>query len=1231
MIASEIGKRACHPRRRRWTRVALLFTAVAVIAGPLPAQQQAPQSQIDDRTLGEDEQIQRRLDWFYSTRRAGTTSATERAMLRRQGVEQTRRALERQRRERASGIRSQENFWVAKGPSPSTFGGWSFGNVSGRISSFAADWAGGVLYLGTASGGLWKSTNDGLSWMQMFDAAGTMTIGTAAVDPNDSNVIWVGTGENGRGCESYFGIGLLRSADGGASWETRNGNPGSSLEELASFANVVVDPRDSNHIITGGRIRNCVNGSTFTGGLYTSDDGGLNWAKRLSLEVYEIAQDPSVLDVYWAATSNGVFKSTNNGVTWIQQTASGLPSNGVGRTELAIAPSDSNVVYALFATGPAFWRTTDGGATWTQMSSGSQACDGQCWYNMVLRVHRTNPDVVYRGTVHIFKTTNGGTSWSDLSNNWGSSQKVHQDTHHLMMHPTNTDTFYVGGDGGIWKSSNGGSSFINLNGNLNITQFYAIGVDAGNPDVICGGAQDNSSLARTTSDVWSLQAVTGDGFVCHIDSQNPNWAYITSYPSGGYPRVSRSSTGVLGSFFGISAGGSGVIQNDRISWVTPYILDPVTPTTIYLGTHRVYKSVNRGDSWTQVGPPDLTGGSGSLIALEVNRNYPSYVYSGSASGRVWRSTNGGVAWTDISTGLPSRSINDIAADPSDPDRAFAVVGGFNTEHLWEWTASGGWAPLGNGLPNVPANTVLALSDLDVIVGVDTGVFRSTDGGQTVLPMMDGMPEGVVVTDLKYNAQQNLVTAGTYGRGAWQTSLAPVAPILLFDSIEQPPVEIDGDGDANIEPGETWSVRAVLRNAGGETALGVEGRLGTGSPGVTIVDSTPVGFGDIPGGVAAPSIDSVSFIVDPTFNCGESIVFDIFDLTSTNPPNSYADRSAAFSLTVIDGFEPPVPVNKLDEDFDPNPASGWTHEAGYENIPLCLLFHDEWQFASKGVDHGDSYHCGNGPGGTHGTLDYAWLYHGGRDSQSGPGIDLPAEATSATLTLVHWYDTSAGAAGGQVLIDGDDNDQDAYVTLEPNGGYPGGVLATNACNAMQGKQAFQGSSGGWVTSTFDLSPYVGRRIYLAFVFASGWLSSTGEGWYIDQVKVDSEEHGDPVCQVTQWPGSVPATVFLDYVSSDNIEVSWDGSCNGDALTSQAYSIQVGDFDLLNSTGTYSHAPLDGHCDLTSPTVITPGAGSEYYLLIPNEGGHDGGGGMDSAGTPRPATNNTCGLRRVTACL
>ena len=166
-----------------------------------------------------------------------------------------------------------------------------------------------------------------------------MTIGTVAVDPNDPNVIWVGTGENNRGCESYFGIGLLRSPDGGATWELRNGTDFATLDDMASFANVIIDPRDSNHIITGGRIRGCADGSGPPGGIYTTNDGGQAWIARLAnTEVYEIAQDPAVLDIYWAATSRGIYKSTDNGVTWDLQTASGLPNGSVGRTELAIAP-----------------------------------------------------------------------------------------------------------------------------------------------------------------------------------------------------------------------------------------------------------------------------------------------------------------------------------------------------------------------------------------------------------------------------------------------------------------------------------------------------------------------------------------------------------------------------------------------------------------------------------------------------------------------------------------------------------------------------------------------------------------------------------------------------------------------------------------------------------------------------------------------------------------------------
>jgi hypothetical protein len=1217
--------------------VAASVVFLLLAAPPLPAQQgggQAQQSRIDDRRLGEEEQILRRHEWFFGSRRAGAESVEDLARLRREGVQATRNAIASQRLRRAAGVDSGQNFWMPLGPAPSTFGGWTFGSVSGRVSSIAADWAGGTLWVATASGGLWKSANDGLSWTNTFDSVGTMTVGTVAVDPNDPNVIWAGTGENNQGCESYFGIGLLRSADGGLTWEARNGSGATSLDELASFANVIVDPRDSDHIVTGGRIRGCADGSSTSGGIFTSNDGGLTWTERLAnRQVYEIAQDPAVLDVFWAGTSEGVFKSVDNGVTWTLQTASGLPSGSPGRTELAIAPSDGNTVYALFSGGgSSFWRTTDGGASWTQMSTGSDACDGQCTYNMVIRVHNTDPNIVYRGTVHVFKTLDGGLSWTDLSNNWGSSQKVHQDTHHLLMDPNDADTFWVGSDGGVWKSTDGGSSFLNRNGNLNITQFYAIGVEWNDPGTACGGAQDNSSLARTTSNTWDLQAVTGDGFVCHFNPQDENYAYITSYPSGGYPNVWRSTSGVFGSFSDITGAGSGVINGDRSNWVTPYILDPADPNVMYLGTHRVYRSDNHGSSWYRVGPDDLTAGSGSLVALEVNRSYPDVVYSGSASGRVWRTADGGGTWTDLTAGLPGRSVNDIAADPMNPGRAFAVLGGFNTDHVFEWNEGSGWTPRGSGLPNVPTNTVLMLTDTDVLVGTDTGVFRSYDGGQTWQPYMDGFPEGVPVTDLKYNQLQNLITAGTYGRGAWQVSIDPVHPIVVFDSIELPLLETDGDGDGDVEPGETWEVRPVLRNGGGETALAVQARLQTSTAGVTILDPTSRGFGDVAPGATVPSQTGFAFTVDPSVPCGVTVVFDVVDITSANPPNAHADALAAFSVEVNGGFEPPVTTTPLDDDFDPNPLPDWTHELVNPNIVQCwnFPFFDEWHVDSKDAAHANSYHAGAGPGGTYARRNYAWLYYGGKDSGNGPGIDVPAGALGATLTLTHWYDTALGEDGGQVAIDAVEDDQDVYTTLDPVGGYPGGVLDGSNCNGLGGQNAFHGSSGGWVTSTFDLLPYVGKRVYLAFVFGSDNRVATGEGWYIDDVLVEVQQNGAAICDVTEWPGSVPANVSFSLVAPGTVEATWGDACNLGAVPGQTYSVQSGDLDTLHASGTYTHAPVDGLCDQTSPHTFGAGAGNEYYLVLPNLGGREGGGGTDSSGASRPQGAGTCGPQREAAC-
>lgn len=1221
------------PRRLR-PASALALALLSLVSAPFTrAAESSPlPTTLVDRERGEDEQIRARLEWFLSTRRAGIESVGEMRALRAAAVKELRSAMAQQREERAKGLDAPTNFWSPVGPSSSNFGGWAFGRVSGRLTAIAKG-ADGALYVGGGAGGVWKSTNDGLSWTPLFEAAGTMAVGAIAVDPSEPAVLWVGTGDYNSGCEGYFGIGILRSTDGGASWQARNG-AGGTLESASAFSAIVVDPRDGEHVVAGVTRRGCATGAGGAGAIYTTDDGGANWTERLGgVEVHGLAQNGQNRDLWWAATSSGIYRSTDNAVSWVKQTASGLPSSNTGRTEVALAPSDGNYVYAIFSDGsgtdPEVWRTTTGGGSWSKMSSGGSACDGQCWYNMTLAVDASNPNTVYRGTILLFKSTNGGASWNQLINGWGGAQQVHQDIQELLIDPSAPNTLYVGSDGGLWKTEDAGASFLERNANLSLAMFYAIGMHPTAVGTVCGGAQDNSSLARVASDVWDLQAVTGDGFVCHIDPADPNHAYITSYPSGGYPNVSRSTSGLFGSFYGITGSGSGIIGGDRVNWVTPYILDPVTPSTLYLGTHRVYKSIDHGTRWEPVSG-DLTGGSGEVLALEVNRNYPAVVYAGTTSGRVWRSADAGVKWVEITAGLPARSINDIAADPTHPGRAFAVVGGFNTEHLWEWNEGLGWTARGAGLPNLPANTVLLLESQTVFVGNDVGVFRSLDGGESFTPFMEGLPQGNVVTDLKYVPALDTMTAGTYGRGAWQVSLDPVAPILLFDSLELPLVEVDGDGDGNVEPGETWQVTPRLRNVGGLAAQGVTARLSTLTPGVWPESPDVRGFGDIPGGELAGPESPFRFVVGPEFTCGGAIVFDLREITANGEPGSFPDIERAFTVTVVNNYEPPIPTTWLDDDFDPAPAGNWTHQAVNPGIFGCQLgYKDEWKIATKDAAHQNSYHCGLGPGSSYSRSNYAWLHYGGKDSAGGPGIDLPADAHAARLTIVHWYDTQAGFDGGQVAIDAVSDGADAFQTIDPVGGYPGTLSATTFCNPLQGKVAFTGNSAGWKATTFDLTAYLGRKIYLAFIFASDTVNSVDEGWYVDSVVVETEVLGAPVCQFTLWPGVVPPTATFARTGGE-VTASWEEACNAGSVPGQAYAIQAGPLDPLAAGGVYGHAPLGGDCQRTSPSTFTPASGNEYYLVVASEGGREGSAGRDSFGIDRPQGPVPCGTRREGVC-
>jgi hypothetical protein len=754
-------------------RAVLVALALMVGLGATAALAQEQKKIPGDKRRGEEREIRMREEWFDLQRALDKelTAGKQRA-----------RAVEEQILAMAQpGLAAVPGSWAPVGPSPMTMPGWAMGRVAGRVSALmVSPTSESVMFLGTASGGLWKTTDGGANWNAVFDSVGTQTIGALAIDPNDANRLWVGTGEQRQKCSDYFGMGLFQSLDGGATFTDRNGS-GSSALGLSNVTAVAVKPGDSNLILAGGP-GECVGGAFAAGGLRRSTDGGATWALVLAGPTNDVIFDPLSPNVVYAAVGSGstdpnggLYRSTDSGATW-SALSNGVPTGAAaGRTRLAMAPTNRQVLYALVnrsAGGTGLYRTVDGGTTWTLRNN--SACDGQCTYNLTLDVSPTTSDTVIVGAVRIYRSTDGGTTLSVLTTTWGSSQKVHQDTHVVRYSRTNGSRFWVGSDGGLWRTDDAGTNYSNLNANLNITQFYDVAVHPTNSGLILGGSQDNSSERRSTSSVWDVVTITGDGFTNAWDPGNTNYAFIESYPTSTGPNIYRSTTGGgVNSFSGI--GRSGISSGASVfPWKTEFVVMNSGATSyIITGSSHLYRANARSNSvrWTAI--------SGNLAASVLSSLGPlpsGVLYAGFQNGKVFRTSNAyatTVTWTDVTGGLPSGWVSDLAVDPADSQRVFATRSVFGGNKLYGSTTGGTtWTALGSGLPDVPANTVAIdpLAPQRLFVGTDLGVYVSEDGGATFVPQMTGMPLGAVVTDLEIDDFPHLLTAGTYGRGAWQLTL-----------------------------------------------------------------------------------------------------------------------------------------------------------------------------------------------------------------------------------------------------------------------------------------------------------------------------------------------------------------------------------------------------------------------------------------------------------------------------
>lgn len=673
-----------------------------------------------------------------------------------------------------TGLSATTHVWQELGPAPITSA-----NYAGRISAVVTSHSDqGVLYVAGADGGVWRSDDGGAAWTALFTDTPTTSVGALALDPDDHDVIYAGTGEANYANHSRYGLGLLKSTDGGEHWRLH----GSDVFAGRCFSRLVVSPDDSQTLFAaitraGGFPELAAAkehpGATGDLGVFRSEDGGRSWTHLAGglpdVSATDLAIDPSDGQRLLAAIGrvqgdpgNGIWRSTNGGDNWTRVTT-GLPAPAsMGRISLAIAPSDSSRAYALIArpsdsTGGGAstlgaYRSDDGGGSWTSLPVGAVQSFG--WYYSLVTIDPSNPDTVFFGGLSLRRSTNAGASFATVT------------PPHVDMHAGAWDVtgrLIVGDDGGVHRSTNLGNSWVPLNEGLGTVQFYAgLSIDPNAPGRIFGGTQDNGTNRREPDGSGWVQVLGGDGGWTLIDPTDSSRVFAEFQGSG---NLYRSTNG--GSSF--SFVGNGIASSDRNAFLPPYAMFPTNSSRMLYGTHRVYRSLNGGSSWTPLSG-DLTTGVGAIRALAISPADSSVFWVATNDGNLQISTNGGSNWQLVQSGLPGwpRTTREIVPHPTEPLTAYLAVAAFGESQVQRTTDGGqSWVALDAGLPDIPVNVVYLRPGPpeQLFAGTDAGLLVSGDDGETWQPFGTGLPPAPVI-DIRQSSAGRMVVS-TQGRGVWE--------------------------------------------------------------------------------------------------------------------------------------------------------------------------------------------------------------------------------------------------------------------------------------------------------------------------------------------------------------------------------------------------------------------------------------------------------------------------------
>lgn len=675
---------------------------------------------------------------------------------------------------------SNNGNWQAKGP----FNGSPIGGI-GRINRITFDPNNSsTVWAGAAAGGVWKSTNSGTSWTTNTDLLPNLGVSDIAIDPTNSQIMYLASGDKDGG--DTYSYGILKSIDGGLTWNTTGLSH--NISQLIRISDIYINPNNTSIIIASTRQ-----------GIYRSTDAAASFTLVQSGVFNIIEQKPGDPNILYSSTiinsSSDIWRSTNNGISWVQVISPNVPASGMRRIELAVTPDDPEYVYALAGNAAngfeGIYRSTNSGVTWTKRTNSSSPnlmgwrsngsdSGGQAWYDLTIAVSPTDKDLVYTGGVNIWRSTNGGSNWS-ISGHWtgsGSAAFVHADIHHLTFNPDGR--LYAGTDGGVYRRPTTNNSWVSLNDGMNITQYYRISADGVDTTLFAAGAQDNGTHLYDNG-TWD-HILGGDGMDCAVNPKNPSIIYASSQ----YGNFRKSNN--RGNSFNANFGLSNTVRGSG-AWVTPIRIDPIHPDTLYIGYSSVYRSYNAGASFSAVGN-GYSGNNIDQIAISPTHTNVIYIADGSS---LYRSDNYATDFTNISV-PSSRTITQIAVAYDDPMHVYITRSGYSSGQKVYESYDGGssWKNLSLNLPNIPANCIVPeISKANgLYVGTDLGVFYKDDKKDIWIPYNSNLPN-VIVRDLEINYQDRKLKAGTYGRGVWQSPLYSdiSAPLADFNI---PTAVCDGD-------------------------------------------------------------------------------------------------------------------------------------------------------------------------------------------------------------------------------------------------------------------------------------------------------------------------------------------------------------------------------------------------------------------------------------------------------